>query len=147
MADQKSPQSSTPVSAELDRREQWLVKGIQDYFKGSIKSDKVQKFLTSDSTLSALHDFADMPDIRFVAFEDTGSGAITLHLTSPGEIKGRCFYFLKIRPGSLNGDTFRSQVLAGDLTKDVLRHLTDVSKEIYMPLLCNPRNQQKRIRD
>jgi dynein heavy chain len=33
-------------------------------------------------------------------------------------------------------------VLAGDLTKDVLRHLTDVSKEIYMPLLCNPRNQQ-----
>ena len=142
MADQKSPQSSTPVSAELDRREQWLVKGIQDYFKGSIKSDKVQKFLTSDSTLSALHDFADMPDIRFVAFEDTGSGAITLHLTSPGEIKGRCFYFLKIRPGSLNGDTFRSQVLAGDLTKDVLRHLTDVSKEIYMPLLCNPRNQQ-----
>ena len=138
MADQKSagspPQQRGPVSAEIDHREQWLVLGIADYFRGSVKSDKLQRFVTSEVFLAALHDFADMPDVRFMAFEDMGGGVITLHLTPPGELKGRCFYYLKIRPGSLGGDAYRSQVLAGDLTKDILRHLTDVSKEIYMPL-------------
>ena len=144
MADQKSPGSPQrdPVSVEIDHREQWLVLGIADYFRGSVKSDKLQRFVTSESFLAGLHDFADMPDCRFMAFEDAGGGVIQLHLTPPGELKGRCFYYLKIRPGSLGSETYRSQVLAGDLNKDVLRHLTDVSKQIYMPLLCNPRNQQ-----
>ena len=36
-----------------------------------------------------------------MAFEDMGGGVIALHLIPPGELKGRCFYYLKIRPGSL----------------------------------------------
>ena len=129
------------ANPEIDHREQWLVLGIADYFRGSVKSDKLQRFVTGDAFLTALHDFADMPDVRFLGFEDSNAGTIKLHLKPPGELRGRTLYYLKIRAGALGADTFQSQVLAGDLSPDVLRHLTDVSKEIYMPLLCNPRNQ------
>ena len=51
----------------LDLREQWLVLGIADYFRGVIKSDNLQRFVTSDAFVSNLHDFADMPDVCFLA--------------------------------------------------------------------------------
>jgi dynein heavy chain len=142
MADSKAEPGGAPgANPEIDHREQWLVLGIADYFRGSVKSDKLQRFVTGDAFLTALHDFADMPDVRFLGFEDSNAGTIKLHLKPPGELRGRTLYYLKIRAGALGADTFQSQVLAGDLSPDVLRHLTDVSKEIYMPLLCNPRNQ------
>ena len=45
MADSKAgaPPSANP---EIDHREQWLVLGIADYFRGSVKSDKLQRFVT-----------------------------------------------------------------------------------------------------
>ena len=86
MADSKAgaPPSANP---EIDHREQWLVLGIADYFRGSVKSDKLQRFVTGDEFLTALHDFADMPDVRFLGFEDTGAGAIKLH-TNPRSCAG-----------------------------------------------------------
>ena len=134
------PPSDSKVSSEIDARERWLVAGITDYFRGSIKSDKLQRFVKSDQFLAALHDFADLPETRFMAFEEAGT-SIALHLQPPGKLRGRCFFYVKSVPGVLRQDDYAAQVLCGDVTSDNLMHLTDVSQQIYMPLLSNPENQ------
>ena len=127
---ENSPSSRSDVgrnAGEIDQREQWLILGISDYFRGIVKSDKVQKFITSPSFLDALHSFADSPDVLFLAFEES-PGNIKLHTQPPAKVIGKTLYYLKVRAGSLGSEKYRSQVIVGDLSQDLRQDSTRTNR-------------------
>ena len=77
-----------------DMREKWIIGVIYDYFRGTVKVDKLNKYLSSDDCLSTVRDFMDVPDERFVCLKESGT-AVQIARKPPNNVKGRILYLLK----------------------------------------------------
>ena len=124
-----------------DARQKWILGVIYDYFRGSVKVDKLNKFLSSDECLGLVREFTDAPDERFLVLQENGP-TVNVSNKPPKTVKGRMMYFLKTKSQALPGQGYERMVLVGDLTEDSLLHLNNVAQYVYMPLLSNPNNQR-----
>ena len=50
-------------------------------------------------------------------------------------------YFLKLSPGPVPKEDFERRLLHGDLSDAALEQLLTLAQEVFLPLLCNPKNQ------
>ena len=136
----QTPQRVSEQS-RVDQREKWITSVIYDYYRGSVKVDKLNKYLSSDDCLGYVRDFMDLPDERFLLIKESAN-SVQASNRPPSVIKSRMLYFLKTKSQALPGDNYERSVLIGDMTEDSLKHLNEVAQYIYMPLLSNPNNQK-----
>ena len=87
-----------------------------------------------------MYSFFDDVDVRRLLVSDAGKGLICT-TNPPAKFRKKTVFFLKLNPEKLTNENIGREVLAGDFSDDPLEHLSAVSQEVFLPLLCNPRNQ------
>ena len=98
----QTPQRVSEQS-RVDQREKWITSVIYDYYRGSVKVDKLNKYLSSDDCLGYVRDFMDLPDERFLLIKESAN-SVQASNRPPSVIKSRMLYFLKTKSQALPGD-------------------------------------------
>ena len=122
----QTPQRQSEQS-RVDQREKWITSVIYDYYRGSVKVDKLNKYLSSDDCLGYVRDFMDVPDERFLMIKESSKGVEATN-RPPTSVKTRMLYFLKTKSQALPGHNYERLVLVGDMTDDSLKHLNEVAQ-------------------
>jgi dynein heavy chain len=129
------------ASEPRDSRLNWLLGAVTNAYRGSVKADKLKKFMDAEDTQEKCVTFLDTPECRLLAFADAG-GSLSCFNTPPKKLKNRVLYFVKTSVGIIDESKFDSQILSGEISGDSLLFLSETMQEVYMPLLCNPINQE-----
>ena len=138
MADRRD--SAMGVVESSDPRQSWLVRTVQNAYRGVVKVDKLKKFFGSDECVEHLETFLDGSS-PFIAFVESGGG-LTVTIKPPARVEGKLLYFLKTVSGGVSSEDFEKEILIGNMNMPTLNHLCSVLQEIYMPLISNPNNQE-----
>eukprot|EP00976_Prorocentrum_cordatum_P108790 1194909-Prorocentrum_minimum.AAC.10 len=60
----------------------------------------------------------------------------------PGKFKRKAMYMLKINAVAISNDNLDSEIMIGDFSDLPLENLNVISQEVFLPLMCNPANQE-----
>ena len=74
--DAKDKGEGKDASEPTDPRLAWLLGAVVNAYRGSIKADKLKKFIDAEDTHEKCGTFLDTPECRLVAFAESG-GALT----------------------------------------------------------------------
>lgn len=122
-----------------DDRVAWLAETVYSHFR-NIKADRFQKFISGAEWTECSVEFADKDFRRLLLVWEKGS-SLTVSLDPPKAIVGNTLYVLKLKQEALSMEGFVEQVIVGDMTEP-LRHLRQLTEDVYEPLLSNPQNQE-----
>ena len=120
----------------------WFVERISSSFRAKVEKINIQLGAEEarGQVLSFIHD-ADAR--RLLVTDSSGKGDVKLYTDSvPTKFKKKTTYFIKVRPSALTVENIGSEVLFGDFGESPLEHLSLVSQEVFVPLMCNPANQE-----
>ena len=109
-----------------------------------LKQEKVAVQLGAEEQRAALGSFIHDADVRrLLVCDGSGKGDLKLFTDSvPAKFKRKTAYFVKVRPAALTAESVDAEVLHGDFGESPLEHLSAVSQEVFVPLMCNPANQE-----
>ena len=62
-------------------------------------------------------------------------------MNPPEKFKKKTLCFLKLNPVALTPNNVNQEVIYGDFGDVPLEHLSVLAQEVFLPMLCNPRNQ------
>ena len=79
--------------------------------------------------------------MRALSFSADRSAAPPPQGVHPGKLRRTAAYFLKLQPGPVPKDDFEKRLLHGDVSEATLEQLFTAVQEVFVPLLCNPKNQ------
>ena len=119
---------------------EWLLRQVQRTFKEKITQDKFAAFATHDKTVGALAEFFEGTLSPALWFNET-KGTISVSSQPPSVVKlapgsgTGYFYAVKLEPRAVGQETFRDEVVVGELTQDALLNLSRTLEDVYLPLL------------
>ena len=119
---------------------EWLLRQVQRTFKEKITQDKFAAFATHDKTVGALAEFFEGTLSPALWFNET-KGTISVSAQPPSVVKlapgsgTGYFYAVKLEPRAVGQETFRDEVVVGELTQDALLNLSRTLEDVYLPLL------------
>lgn len=145
-----------------DARVNFMRKSVLRTFP-SVKLEQLNKKFASDAVATMLFEFLHVPDARLLLFTDHGNSnasTIEVYATPPprlfaplGEPSSSkrlsqappmvcVLYMIKTRKAPVSMDKFHEEILSGTLENDALTSLALLLREIFVPLIGNPRNQR-----
>eukprot|EP00854_Cymbomonas_tetramitiformis_P010886 gene10886-12881_t len=124
----------------VDKRVAFISSRLCTAFK--VEIEKFQAMMMKDDSRFCIDQFLGDPDMRkFMVFE-LGKGDLQACTKPPPKFKKKTVYFLKVNAGSeLTLENMTQEVIFGEFSDSPLEHLSSVMEDVYMPLLCNHRNQ------
>ena len=124
----------------IDERLLWLEARVLSSLKR--KADVWAKLLSAEDSRAAITMFADDPDTSRLLVYENSKGEVVASNAPPSKFKRKATYFLKAHSVALTRENIAAQVSFGDVCASPLEQLSAVSQEVFLPLLCNPRNQE-----
>mmetsp|Transcript_25005 Transcript_25005/g.85566 ORF Transcript_25005/g.85566 Transcript_25005/m.85566 type:complete len:4525 (+) Transcript_25005:136-13710(+) len=122
-----------------DTRMSWLSSRVCTSLK--CKEEKFSKLIATDEAAAHIVAFLDAPDVTRLVIFDNGKGDLNASATPPAKFKKKSVFFIKLNKVPLTNENIGAEVIFGDFGEVPLEHLSLISQEVFLPLLCNPRNQ------
>ena len=94
-----------------------------------------------------MDEFLDSADCRRLLFFEDAKGELVASKAPPSKLRKKSVYFLKVGGAPLTAENLGQQVCMGELGEAPLEQLSQTAQEVLLPLLCNPRNQVRRMRE
>ncbi|XP_071797739.1 dynein beta chain, ciliary isoform X1 [Asterias amurensis] len=119
---------------------------ISDYILKSykLKPDKWAKCIGVEDNRILILEFLEKADIPQLVFTVNAAGLITPSSEFPQSLKNnKAIYFIKKSREALGKDSFKQNVVYGDLSYSPLEQLSALVDEVLVPLLSNPRNHEQ----
>eukprot|EP00899_Mesostigma_viride_P009330 jgi/Mesvir1/18399/Mv14277-RA.1 len=107
----------------------------------NIKAERWQKFIGTDENRIALLDFIKDPDLPCIFIFENAKGELRASKHAAGKFKKKSLYFVRLKEEPLSNETINQDIQYGEFAEQPLEYLSAISQEVYLPLLCNPRNQ------
>ncbi|KAL7679175.1 putative AAA+ ATPase domain, dynein heavy chain region D6 P-loop domain-containing protein [Plasmopara halstedii] len=121
----------------------------------NVKSDELDRKFATDVVATRLFEFLHVPDARLLLFTDFGddhSGSVDVYASPPAKLfdvtpkpKNRkpvtVLYVLKTVKAAVSTTKFDDEIMSGTLERNALESLAQMLRDVYVPLLGNPRNQ------
>ncbi|XP_053720928.1 dynein heavy chain 9, axonemal [Synchiropus splendidus] len=120
-----------------DKRLDYLGEFVQRALK--VKQDKWQKCLVNEEQRMVLMEFLDKPEPMTLVVSLTQAGL--LEPATELSTAGKGVYFMKKTRAALAPDTYKNQLIFGDLSDSPLEQFCTVFLEAVDPLLSNRKNQ------
>ena len=126
---------------KLDARMSRVETRVHQTFK-FIKGEAFAKSFRSADNRRAISEFLDSTEVNSLLIYAKGSSGVTATHSFPKGLpkRGKVVYFLKQKPGTVSEEM--DELLAGEMSTEPLLNLEKTIKEVYMPILGNPANQQ-----
>eukprot|EP00232_Nephroselmis_pyriformis_P019075 CAMPEP_0182900652 /NCGR_PEP_ID=MMETSP0034_2-20130328/28990_1 /TAXON_ID=156128 /ORGANISM="Nephroselmis pyriformis, Strain CCMP717" /LENGTH=4527 /DNA_ID=CAMNT_0025034901 /DNA_START=131 /DNA_END=13711 /DNA_ORIENTATION=+ len=123
-----------------DKRWEWMGKHIASAFK--IKDEgMILRLPAAEDSKSAVGSFMDDPETtRLIVWPKDAKDLFATN-TPPAKFKKKSVYFVKVKQEDLTNQNISEMVVVGDFSDVPLEFLSSISQEVFLPLLCNPRNQ------
>ncbi|KAG3063864.1 hypothetical protein PI124_g22500, partial [Phytophthora idaei] len=142
-----------PGAPPDDARLEFIRRHVVRTFPG-VKSDALNRKFATDAVASRLFDFLHVPDARLLLFTDHGdesSGVVDVYATPPANLFGDAsksknmppvtvLYLLKTVKGPISPTKFHEEIMSGTLEKNALDSLALMLRDVFVPLIGNPRN-------
>ncbi|XP_049624579.1 dynein axonemal heavy chain 17 [Suncus etruscus] len=104
------------------------------------KADRWNKMLSMEENTVLFTDFLEKPDVQVLVLTLNQSGLIVPCLGFPASLKTKGVYFLKKAPQNLRKDSFKEQLLFGDISPSPVEQLIAVVEEVLYSLLNQSEN-------
>ncbi|GAB5581369.1 dynein axonemal heavy chain 17 isoform X1 [Prionailurus iriomotensis] len=105
------------------------------------KPDKWSKMVGAEENLALFTEFFEKPDVLVLVLTLSPAGMIIPCLGFPASLKSKGVYFIKKKPGNVKKDTYKDQLIYGDISPTPVEHLIAVVEEV----LCSLLNQRENL--
>ena len=97
------------------------------------KPDKWSKMVGAEENLALFTEFFEKPDVLVLVLTLSPAGMIIPCLGFPASLKSKGVYFIKKKPGNVKKDTYKDQLIYGDISPTPVEHLIAVVEEVGAP--------------
>uniref|UniRef100_A0A8C9JNR1 Dynein axonemal heavy chain 17 n=1 Tax=Panthera tigris altaica TaxID=74533 RepID=A0A8C9JNR1_PANTA len=104
------------------------------------KPDKWSKMVGAEENLALFTEFFEKPDVLVLVLTLSPAGMIIPCLGFPASLKSKGVYFIKKKPGNVKKDTYKDQLIYGDISPTPVEHLIAVVEEVLCSLLNQSEN-------
>uniref|UniRef100_A0A667HHJ3 Dynein axonemal heavy chain 17 n=1 Tax=Lynx canadensis TaxID=61383 RepID=A0A667HHJ3_LYNCA len=104
------------------------------------KPDKWSKMVGAEENLALFTEFFEKPDVLVLVLTLSPAGVIIPCLGFPASLKSKGVYFIKKKPGNVKKDTYKDQLIYGDISPTPVEHLIAVVEEVLCSLLNQSEN-------
>jgi len=106
--------------------------------------DKYQAMLMKDEARQCIEQFYVDQDMMTVIIYEIAKGDLNAvsHQTLPAKFKKKAIYLLKVNHVSISNDNLDTEIMFGDFGELPLENLSAISQEVFLPMMCNPLNQE-----
>ncbi|XP_040312713.1 dynein axonemal heavy chain 17 [Herpailurus yagouaroundi] len=104
------------------------------------KPDKWSKMVGAEENLALFAEFFEKPDVLVLVLTLSPAGMIVPCLGFPASLKSKGVYFIKKKPGNVKKDTYKDQLIYGDISPTPVEHLIAVVEEVLCSLLNQSEN-------
>lgn len=94
------------------------------------KADRWNKMLSVEENTVLFTDFLEKPDVQVLVLTLNQAGLIVPCLGFPASLKTKGVYFIKKAPQNLRKDSFKEQLLFGDISPSPVEQLIAVVEEV-----------------
>ena len=94
------------------------------------KPDKWSKMVGAEENVALFTEFFEKPDVLVLVLTLSPAGVIIPCLGFPASLKSKGVYFIKKKPGNVKKDTYKDQLIYGDISPTPVEHLIAVVEEV-----------------
>ncbi|KAJ8945230.1 hypothetical protein NQ318_011210 [Aromia moschata] len=117
---------------------------IMDYLTKSfrLKPEKWNKMIQTDEYKRIIVKFLDNPEEKMVLLTIPASGLLVPFSRFDPQIKQKFAYFIRRKKEEVTVKNIRDVLTYGDMSGKPIDELTVLMETVFVPLLCNPKNQR-----
>lgn len=105
-----------------------------------VREEAFGKLATGDYKAAFIQFLEDADTMRLLVYLD-GKDLVAAN-KPPAKLRKKTIFFIKTVPGKLDNESFKKNVIHGEIGESALESLALVSQDVFMPLLTSTANQQ-----